>query len=326
MASGCVIGVDLGGTKLLAGVVDRDLNVHHRVFRHAREGKDTEALLDALVAAVEEAREAAVGEVGAVGFGIPSLVDRRTGVAATTVHLPLHDVPFRDVMAERLGIPVAVDNDANAAMLAEHRRGAAQGTETAALLTLGTGIGGGIIVGGRLVHGASGAAAEWGHMVVDVNGPLCSCGNTGCLETLVSGSALARDGLRVARDAPESALGQALASGRDISGMLVTELAHDGDQAARDVVALMGMYLGVGIANVVNILNPEVVAVGGGVIAAGDLLLEPARRVVAERAMAPSRDQVRIVPTRFGDASGMIGAALLAMDLEDAAASRGAAA
>jgi glucokinase len=323
MPAGCVIGVDLGGTKLLAGVVDRDLNVHHRVFRHSREGKDTEALLDALVAAVDEAREAAGGEVGAVGFGIPSLVDARTGVAATTVHLPLHDVPFRDVMAERLGVPVAVDNDANAAMIAEHRRGAARGSQTAALLTLGTGIGGGIIVAGRLVHGASGAAGEWGHMVVDVNGPACSCGDSGCLETLVSGSALARDGLRVARDAPESALGIALAAGRDITGMLVTELAHDGDQAARDVVALMGTYLGIGIANVVNILNPEVVVVGGGVIAAGDLLLEPARRVVAERALAPSRDQVRIVPTHFGDASGMMGSALLAMDLLDAGAGRG---
>jgi glucokinase len=323
MAAGCVIGVDLGGTKLLAGVVDRDLNVHHRVFRHSREGKDTEALLDALVAAVDEAREAAGGEVDAVGFGIPSLVDARTGVAATTVHLPLHDVPFRDVMAERLGVPVAVDNDANAAMIAEHRRGAAQGAQTAALLTLGTGIGGGIIAGGRLVHGASGAAGEWGHMVVDVNGPACSCGDSGCLETLVSGSALARDGLRVARDAPASALGAALAAGRDITGALVTELAHDGDQAARDVVALMGTYLGIGIANVVNILNPEVVVVGGGVIAAGDLLLEPARRVVAERALAPSRDQVRIVPTRFGDASGMMGSALLAMDLLGAGAGRG---
>jgi glucokinase len=315
MAAGCVIGVDLGGTKLLAGVVDDDLNVHHRVFRHSREGKDTEQLLDAVVAAVEEARDAAGGDIGAVGFGIPSLVDKRTGVAATTVHLPLHDVPFRDLMAERLGVPVVVDNDANAAMVAEHRRGAARGATTAALLTLGTGIGGGIIVDNRLVHGASGAAGEWGHMVVDVNGPRCTCGNVGCLEQLVSGSALGRDGLRVARDVPESGLGRALAGGRAITGMLVTELAHDGDQAARDVLALMGTYLGVGIANVVNILNPEVVAVGGGVVAAGDLLLEPARRVVAERALAPSRDQVRIVPTRFGDASGMIGAAILAMDL-----------
>ncbi len=317
MAAGCVIGVDLGGTKLLAGVVDSQLRVHHRAFRRSREGSDTEALLDAIVGAVDEARDAAGTEVRAVGFGIPSLVNPATGVAATTVHLPLQDVPFRDAMAQRLGVPVAVDNDASAAMLAEHRHGAARGTRTAALLTLGTGIGGGLVVDGEVVHGASGGAGEWGHMVVDVDGLRCTgaCPNYGCLETVASGSALGREALRVARDVPDSALGRALSDGREITGVLATELAHDGDAAARDVVALIGSYLGIGIANVVNILNPEVVVVGGGVIAAGELLLEPARRVVAERALAPSRDDVRIVPTRFGDASGMVGAALLAMDL-----------
>jgi glucokinase len=315
MSAGCVIGVDLGGTKLLAGVVDADLNVHHRVFRHAREGKGPDQLLDVLVAAVEEAREAAGGEVRAVGFGVPSLVDPATGVANTTVHLPLRDVALRDVIAERLGIPVAVDNDANAAMIAEHRHGAAMGASCAALLTLGTGIGGGIVVDDRVVRGAHGGAGEWGHMVIQADGPLCTCGNRGCLEMLVSGTALGRAAAEAAVALPDSGFGRAAAAGRSITGMLATELAHDGDPVARDVVAQIGHYLGVGLANVVNILNPEVVVVGGGVIAAGELLLAPARNVVAERALAPSRDQVRIVPTRFGDASGMIGAAILAMDL-----------
>jgi glucokinase len=318
MSAGCVIGVDLGGTKLLAGVVEPDLEVRHRVFRLAREGRGSDALLDHLVAAVDEVRVAAGRELLAVGFGIPSLVDVRTGSAATTVHLPLRDVPFRDLMAERLGVPVAVDNDANAAMAAELRSGAARGASCAALLTLGTGIGGALVVGGSVVHGAFGGAGEWGHMVIDVDGPLCTCGNRGCLEMLVSGSALGRAARRMAEELPDSGFGRALRAGREITGMLATELAHDGDAVARDVVEEVGRHLGVGIGNVVNVLNPEVVVVGGGVIAAGDLLLEPARRVVAERALAPSRDQVRIVPTRFGDASGMIGAGLLARDLLEA--------
>jgi len=318
MAAGCVIGVDLGGTKMLAGVVDRDLQVHHRAIRRSREERDPERLLDSLVDVVDEAREAAGGAVDAVGFGIPSLVDMDRGVAVSTVHLPLRDVPFRDVMAERLGVPVAVDNDANAAMVAEHRHGAAVGSTTAALLTLGTGIGGGIVADGRVVRGAFGGAGEWGHMVIQADGPLCTCGNRGCLEMLVSGTALGRAAQQVAVELPDSGFGRALRAGRDITGMLATELAHDGDPIAREVVASIGHYLGVGIGNVVNILNPEVVVVGGGVIAAGELLLAPARAVVSERALAPSRNQVRIVPTRFGDASGMIGAAILAMDLADA--------
>jgi glucokinase len=315
MSAGYVIGVDLGGTKLLAGVVDADLNVHHRVFRHAREGRSGDELLDVIVKAVDEAREAAGGEVRAVGLGVPSLVDPATGVANTTVHLPLRDVPLRDVMAERLGLPVVVDNDANAAMVAEHRAGAARGASCAALLTLGTGIGGGIVVDGRVVRGAFGGAGEWGHMVIAADGPLCTCGNRGCLEMLVSGSALGRAASEAAVALPDSGFGRALEAGTAITGMLATELAHDGDPVARDVVARIGHYLGVGIANVVNVLNPEVVVVGGGVIAAGELLLAPARAVVAERALAPSRDQVEIRATRFGDASGMIGAAILAQDL-----------
>jgi glucokinase len=313
MPGGCVIGADLGGTKLLAGVVDAELNVYHRALRRAR-GRDEAEVLDTLVGAVEEARDAADGEVLGVGFGIPSLVDQERGSAVSTVHLPLAGVPLRAVMAERIGLPVWVDNDANAALLAEARFGAAAGARHAVMLTIGTGIGGAILIDGRIVHGARGGAGELGHMVVDLDGPPCPCGNVGCLEAVVSGRALGREALRVAQAAPSSGLGRALAAGREMTGMLATELAHDGDPAARDVVALMGTRLGVGVANLVNAFNPEVVVIGGGVIGAGDLLLEPVREVVRERALAPSRDDVRIVPARFGDESGMLGAALLALD------------
>jgi glucokinase len=315
MPAECVIGVDLGGTKVLGGTVDPQLTVHHRAHRLSA-GPDQEAVLGTIAAVVEELRDASEEPVAAVGLGVPCTIDRSSGIAVQAVHLPIADLAIADVMSERLGLPVFVDNDANAAMLAEHRFGAAQGTRHAVMLTIGTGIGGGVIIDGELFRGSQGAGAELGHMVIETDGPPCfgNCPNHGCLEALASGSALAREGLRVARDAPDSALGQALATGQEITGALVTELAHDGDRAARDLLALIGMRLGVGIANLVNIFNPEVVVIGGGVIAAGELLLEPARRVVALRALEPSRSHVRIVPARFGAESGMLGAAALALD------------
>jgi len=313
-----VIGVDLGGTKLLAGAVDPALNVHHRATRSAH-AADHGEVLDTVVSAVAEVRDAvegASGSVAAVGIGIPALIDTERGIAVMSTHLPLAGVPFRDLVAERIGLPVFVDNDANAAMLAEWRLGAARGFGDAALLTIGTGIGGGLVVGGALQRGSQGAGAELGHMVVQADGPPChgNCPNHGCLEALCSGTALAREARRLAAELPRSELGRALAAGREISGPLVTDLAHDGDAAAIEALAVIGRWLGVGVVTIVNMLNPDVVVIGGGVIAAGELLLAPARAVVAERAMSPSKEHVRIVPARFGAESGMLGAATLAFE------------
>lgn len=314
MATGCVIGVDLGGTKVLAGAVDADLEVHHRAQRTVA-GLGREALLETVAEAINEASEAA-GGARAVGMGIPSLMDRERGVAVSTVHLPIVELPVAAIMAERLGLPVFVDNDGNCAMLAEHRSGAAQGAQHALLLTIGTGIGGGLVVGGRLVRGATGAAGEPGHMSIDEDGPPChgACPGRGCLETYVSGTALGLAGERAAAADLQSPLALARRAGHQITGALVTELAFDGDVGALDAVTRMGEHLGVGLAGLVNLLNPEVVVIGGGVIAAGDLLLDPARRVVAARALTPSRDVARIVPARYGAESGMLGAAVLAME------------
>lgn len=316
MSPECVIGVDLGGTKVLAGAVDGSLNVHHRVHRAVR-GLGQRELLDVVVAAVEEARAAAGQEVTAVGFGIPCTIDQRRGMATMAVNLPLRDVPFRDVMAERLGLPVEVDNDANVAALAEHRGGAARGASEVVMLTIGTGIGGGLILHGELYRGAIGAGAELGHTTIDLDGPPCqgNCPNNGCLETLASGTALAREGRRIAAEQLDSALGRALTEGREITGALITELAHDGDAAAVEAVALIGRNLGVGIAGLLNIFNPDLVVIGGGVLAAGDLLLEPARAEVARRALPAMRDHAAIVPAHFGAEAGLVGAAALALDL-----------
>jgi glucokinase len=310
-----VIGVDMGGTKVLAGAVDAGLRVHHRAQRQVL-GLDQPTLLNTVQAAVEDLADQIGGEVAGVGFGIPSLIDRRRGVSVRSVHLPLEEVAFAARMTERLGLPVAVDNDANLAALAEHRAGAARGASEVVLLTLGTGIGGGLILGGQLYRGAVGAAGELGHMVVEMDGPRCygQCPSRGCIEALASGTALAEAALRAAQRQPSSGLGRALADGRQLAGPLVAELAHDGDGAAVEVLRLIGSRLGVGIASLVNIFNPEVVVIGGGVIGAGELLLGPAREEVARRALPPSRDGVRIVAAHFGVEAGMIGAAMLALD------------
>jgi glucokinase len=314
------IGVDMGGSKLLAGVVDAELSVHHRAQRPLL-GLDQPALLDLAVEAVEEVRSVADGEVSAVGFGIPCLIDQRTGRAVMAVNLPLADVVFAEVMAERLGLPVFVDNDANLAVLAEHRAGAAAGCREVVMLTVGTGIGGGLILRGELYRGSVGAGAELGHTVVDQDGPPCqgNCPNRGCLEALASGTALAREAARIAGERPDSRLAQAMGRGLPLVGPVVTELAYDGDGAAREVLELIGRRLGIGISSLVNAFNPEVVVIGGGVMAAGELLLEPARAEMAARALSPSRELVRIVTAEFGVEAGMIGAAALAFDGLDGA-------
>jgi glucokinase len=313
MADACVIGVDLGGTKLLAGTVDAALRVHHRVYRLARH----DAVVETIVDGVREAHETATGDIRAVGVGVPCLIEPERGVAMACNHFPLVGTPLRDVLAERLGLPVTVDNDANAALVAEWRFGAAVGTRNALMVTIGTGVGGGVIADGRLIRGASGAAGELGHIVIDEDGPPCpgNCPNHGCLEAFVSGPALAIEGRRRAEAQPDSGLGRARAAGREITGPLVTELAHDGDAAARAALETLGRRLGAGLTSLVNVFNPEIVVVGGGLVAAGELLLAPARAEVAARAVLPSRDQVRIVPARFGDESGMLGAAALALEL-----------
>ena len=300
MKGGSVIGVDLGGTKLLAGVVDGEARIHHRTRRVAQ-GLDQPALLAITEAAVREALEASGEEVSAVGFGIPALIDPQRGVVTFCNHLPLEGLAFADVMSERMGLPCFADNDANVALLAEARLGAATGARNALLLTLGTGIGGGLLLEGELYRGSRGAAAELGHVVVDFDGPDCpgKCPNRGCLEALASGTALAREGSRV--------------FGRPVDGHELTELAHAGDERARSVVAAMGRALGAGISGLVNAFDPDVVVVGGGVIALGELLLAPAREEAAARLAAPVHG-VPIVAARFGEEAGLLGAAVLAVE------------
>jgi glucokinase len=219
-------------------------------------------------------------------------------------------------MSERLGLPVLVDNDGNASMLAEGRQGAAAGARHAVMISLGTGIGGGLWLNGDVYRGATGVGAEMGHSVLLLHGPDCpgDCPGIGCFEALVSGTAIGREGMRRAEADPDSALGRRLAADQEITGGIVTEMAHDGDPVAREVLAEVGERLGFGLVGLVNIFNPEVIVIGGGAVRAGDLLLEPARRVIADHALPPAREIVRLAPAHYGDEAGMMGAALMALE------------
>jgi glucokinase len=309
-----VIGIDAGGTKLLGGVVDDQMVVHHRVHRTWR-GANRQETLDIFTEAVEEVRSASP-DVEAIGFGIPALVEWEAGISRFSNHLPLDGVPFRDLMSERLGLPVLVDNDGNASMLAEARGGAAAGAQHAVMISLGTGIGGGLWLNGAVYRGSRGLGAEMGHAVLQLHGPECpgDCPGLGCFEALVSGNAIGREGVRVAGAQPESALGQRLAAGQEIDGGIVTEMAHDGDELACEVLAVIGQRLGFGLVGLINTFNPEVIVIGGGAARGGELLMEPARRVIEERALPPTREGLRLLPAHYGDEAGMMGAALMALE------------
>jgi glucokinase len=287
LAGARVIGLDLGGTKIYAGLVDGDGTVA-RTIERPTPLESQEVLLAAIVEMVRELKEP---DVAAVGIGVPSRVDQRTGAVLGAVNIPLHDLNFRAEMREWLGLPVSVDNDASAAALAEHRVGAGRGANELVLLTLGTGVGGGVVTGGRLYRGW----AELGHVVIVEDGEPCqgACTGRGHVEAYCSGTAADR----VARTV----------LGPDANG-------HD--LIARDHPALeeIGRHLGTAIGSLVNAFGPEIVVIGGGFgHAAFDALVGPAREVVRREAL-PSAGDVPIVPAQLGLDAGMIGAALAARD------------
>lgn len=296
-----LIGVDVGGTKVSIAVLEGNVLSEPRL--EPTELSSADALIDQLVAGIAAAR--GDGPAAAVGLGLPSVVDWDTGTVRSSVNIPLHDVPLRHVLRERLDLPVYIDNDASVAALAEaHADDDAPPTANLVMFTVGTGVGGGVIVDGRVYRGATGAGGEFGHMVVaaDIDRLDEPAGaderfpRPGSLESLASGTALDR---------------LARAHGFD-GGVAVVTAARAGDERAAGLVATLGRRLGLGIANAINMFDPEVVAVGGGVCAAGELLLEPARET-AWRFVLPgvgTKTTVRIA--RSGRRAGVRGAALLA--------------
>jgi glucokinase len=317
MAAPRVIAIDLGGTKLLAGVLDEEGVVVKRTVRPTALGSQEELLAE-VDSSIEELLEEGVG---AIGVGIPSTIDQQRGCAVTSVNIPLAGIDFRDHLTKRFGLPAAIENDANAAALAEHRFGAGRGTRHMVMLTLGTGIGGGLILDGELYRGAQGAAGELGHITLDLDGPPCqgTCPGRGHLEALASGRAADRMAAELAAERPDGDLGRALAAGEAVDARLAVDLAAAGPGDARDLLERVGFVLGNGSASLVNGFNPELVVIGGGYARAGDLLLDPARKVVAERALLPAREFVRIVPALLGPEAGLVGAGLVGFEAMSAA-------
>jgi len=309
---GEAIGVDVGGTKINAFRVGRDGAVHER-RTVATPADDADAAVDAII---EACRAVGSPNVVAVGVGVAGLVDAAAGVLRFSPNVSWREVPFVDRLREALGLPCQLDNDANVAAWGEWRFGAGRGYRHMLLVTLGTGIGGGIVAGRRLFRGAHGFGGEIGHIIVEPGGPLCGCGNRGCWEQVASGQAIGRLGREAAREHPESVVAT-LAGGvpEDVNGQVVTEAAHRGDPVALEVLAEVGRRLGEGIAGLVNVLDPQVVVVGGGAVDAGAPLLDPARRA-CEGAIegAAYRPAVPIVPAEMGNDAGAIGAASLALE------------
>jgi glucokinase len=300
----------VGGTKIAAGVVTPE----GEILKETRYPTPTssERLVENLARAISEVRDG--HEVGGICLAVAGLILAQENKVVFSPNLhAVEGIPLKEVLEPRIGLPLTVENDANAAALGEFRFGAGSEVDHLVFVTLGTGIGGGVITHGVLLRGAQGSGGELGHVTIQSTGPRCACGNRGCLEALASGTAIARRAREVASEKPDSALGR-LAVKRKLLGEDVTELARNGDEVALSVLEETGRWLGIGLAGFVNIFNPEVVAVGGGVMAARELILESARREVRLRARPPSRDLVEVKEATLGPESGVLGAAALARD------------
>ncbi len=311
-----LVGVDLGGTNIVAGALAEDgsdlLALRSEPTR-ADQGAD--AVVDRMARMIEAVIAETMAQTGAkrddvigIGVGSPGPLDRERGIVVTTPNLGWTNFPLRDAIQERTRLPVRIDNDANCATLGEWWLGAARGANNVIGMTIGTGIGGGIIIGGRLYHGASDVAGEIGHATIDITGRRCKCGNYGCLEAYASGPSIA-DRAREAVSGDDNAMMIRMAGGDPgrITAATVYEAAKKGDDTALDVVRETSRFLGAGIANLLNIFNPDVVVIAGGVTQAGDTLFAPLRREVRKRAFKPAVEACQIVPGVL-TAAGVVGA------------------
>jgi glucokinase len=283
------LGIDLGGSKILAAVVDPrgEMLSSDESMTPATKGREAviQSIVDSSHRALEQAG-VALSEICAIGVGAAGISSPEAGILFNSPNLPgWRDVPLRDIMQEKLGKKTFLINDANAAALGELYFGAARGARNFIYITLSTGIGGGIVIDGKIYTGAIGAAGEVGHITIDDNGPVCNCGSRGCWETLASGTALAREARhRIKEGVRTSILEYAEGDVEKVTAQVIHSAAKQGDSLAKELIARTGYYVGVGLANLINIFNPELIVIGGGLSNIGDMLLEPAFRVARGRA------------------------------------------
>ena len=314
-----VLAVDLGGTKIITAIVSGDGQViaKKRSLTLADEGPSS--VINRLLSAIDHllsSKNLDPSQIGSINLAVAGGIDIERGVVTSSPHLPgWRNVPLRNIVSEKYRVTTFLLNDASATALGEHRFGAGRGVNNLVLLTIGTGIGGGIIIDGKLYNGPSGSAGELGHMTVDINGPKCVCGNIGCLETLVSGPVMAGEALKRIAEGESSSLVEMVAGSiEDITAEDIGAAARAGDSLSLKIITEAATYLGVGLVNLVNIFNPEMIILAGGVAELGDLLLDSARRVVREKAFPVSTQAVRIVTAQLGDEAGVRGAALFALE------------
>lgn len=312
-----VIGVDLGGTKIYTALAAEGGKILAEIKVPTESGKGPRHVIDRIVDSVEQVQKAAAispGRVRALALGAPGPLDKAKGIICFAPNLCWHNVPIRQVLEERLSFPVLLDNDANLAALGEHVFGAGRGEENMVYITVSTGVGGGLILGGRLYRGSSDVAGEIGHMTVSPGGPLCGCGNRGCLEAVASGTAIAREaGELVARGGGQRILAGAGGDPGKISSALVAAAAAGGDPGAVSIIFGAARFLGIGVANMINLLNPSLVVLGGGVMEIGEPVWEGVRQEVRSRALEAARERARLVPAALGARAGVMGAIALAL-------------
>lgn len=311
-----VIGVDLGGTKILTALANLQGEILQRVRVATVADEPASAVVQRIIATIQKVMEDSQvnkAEVLRIGVGSPGPLDLERGIVLFSPNLQWSNVPIVQLIQEAIEIPVILENDANAAALAEYRFGAGKGADSLVYMTISTGVGGGIIINDQILHGHNNNAGEIGHHTIIADGPVCGCGNHGCLEALASGTALGRYGREAVEQGRETMIGDLVDRLSEIDGATVTRAAYAGDQVALEIVNKVATYLGIGLANMINIFNPEKIILGGGVTKAGDLLIETIKETVAQRALKASTKDCQITFAELDSDVGVLGAIAVAL-------------